>query len=372
MVAFGSLDVASGTAVERMLRFYRDEIVEQQFCGTTYRVHKKLAERLVEASKKLKEMLKGAGEPVIPGVGDLQVRANHNEPWALSKHTFGMAIDLAPTLNPNIPGYAGVNDVIEAITGTDTRTGKAGTQNPSGNLMKPGAGKAKKQMTAAEALPEAERLHKASSDFVDAFKDEKSVRAAMVKVARRRGKPKATDEEILAAIDAAIAEGPQVEWRYEAGPDATYVHTPKGHDRAKGPALPRGSAHEALARVLFPAAKGSGDHWADMDRVQGTVELILSMAQIYEKSWTTVKGKRQRVAPTHAEPSLSQLAAHGFLSLEPMVVAALVGSDGGNLRWLGGLQKDLKDYLHFEIEGSPSDVLELRKDRPKAAPAPAP
>ena len=372
MVQFGALDAATGTALDRLLRFYRDEIVEQPFCGTTYKVHKRLAERLAAASTRLTKLLNGAPEPVIAGVGDLQVRANHNEPWSLSKHTFGLAVDLAPTENPNIPGYVGVGDFVEAITGVDTRTGASGTRNASGNIMKPGAAKSQHQLTTAQALPEAKRLHDASEAFVKAFADEPSLRAAMVRVARRRGRPKASDADLLAAIDAAIAEGSQVEWRYEAADDATYVHHPKGHDRAKGPALPRGSAHEALARLLFPGRAGGADHWADLDRVQSTVELILGMAEVYEKSFvTTRRGKRERVAGTYAEPSLSQLAAHGFLSIAPSVIAALVGSDGGNLRWLGGLQKDLKDYMHFEIEGDPKDVLGLRKDRPKAAP-PAP
>lgn len=372
MVQFGALDAATGTALDRLLRFYRDEIVEQAFCGTTYKVHKQLAERLKAASTRLGKLLDGAPEPIIAGVGDLQVRANHNEPWSLSKHTFGLAVDLAPTQNPNIPGYLGVSDFVEAVTGVDTRTGKSGTRNASGNIMKPGVKGSQRQLTTAEALPEAERLHDASEAFVKSFADEASLRAAMIRVARKRGRPKATDAELLAAIDAAIAEGAQVEWRYEAT-DATYVHHPKGHDRAKGAALPRGSAHEALARVLFPAPAGAAtDHWADMDRVQGTLELILGMAEVYEKSFvTTRRGKRERVAGTYAEPSLSQLAAHGFLSIAPSVISALVGSDGGNLRWLGGLQNDLKDYMHFEIEGDPKDVLGLRKDRPKAAP-PAP
>lgn len=366
MVAFGALEVSSGTALDRLIRFYRDEIVDQPFCGTTYRVHEKLASRLEAASTRLRTLLKGAPEPVIPGVGDLAVRANHNEPWSLSKHTFGLAVDLAPTDNPNIPGYIGVSDFVEAITGVDTRSGASGTRNESGNIMQPGSGKARHQLTTAEALPEAKRLRDASDEFVKAFADEPSMRAAMVRVARRRGRPKANDAELLAAIDAAIAEGSQVEWRYEAADDATYVHHPKGHDRAKGAALPRGSAHEALARLLFPGRSGATDHWADLDRVQGTVELILGMADVYNKSFVTRGGKRERVAGTYAEPSLSQLAAHGFLNIAPSVIASLVGSDGGNLRWLGGLQKDLKDYMHFEIEGDPIAVLGLRKDRPPA------
>ena len=67
--------------------------------------------------------------------------------------------------------------------------------------------------------------------------------------------------------------------------------------------------------------------------------------------------------PTHVEPTPSQIAAHGFFDLPPAVVAALTGSDGGDLRWLGGLQGNLKDYMHFEVSGDPIKVLDLRADR---------
>ena len=44
------------------------------------------------------------------------------------------------------------------------------------------------------------------------------------------------------------------------------------------------------------------------------------------------------------------VAARGFMTLPALLVAALAGSDAGNLKWLGTGQHD---YMHFELNPRP-------------------
>jgi hypothetical protein len=342
-----------------------------------------MAARLARANTKLEALLGRPPDIHLKGDGALLVRPNHNEPWSLSKHCFGIAIDLEAEHNPNIRGYAEKSDVIEAVTGVDTRVGTHGVRKSGGNLLSPGG----KSLSAADVMVEAERLRAGSGRFVDAFKDEAAANATLLRVARERGRPEAGDDQLLGAIRAARDEGDKVAWKLE-GPGVTLEMLPNGtssppvaRGRKKPPPL-RGPAHDALARMLFPAERNQSgpdpdiatDPWGALDYVEKTVRTLILIAD----TATAVERPDGKPAPpswaggndavplrppvTAHEPTLGQLAAHGFMNLPPEVVAALAGADGGGLRWLGGLQGDLKDYMHFELPGEAATELGLGGD----------
>jgi hypothetical protein len=59
--------------------------------------------------------------------------------------------------------------------------------------------------------------------------------------------------------------------------------------------------------------------------------------------------KGDRVLPnSYGTPGT--IAAHGYLNLPPELVAALVGTDGSDLKWLGLCR--IKDMMHFEYNPS--------------------
>ena len=62
---------------------------------------------------------------------------------------------------------------------------------------------------------------------------------------------------------------------------------------------------------------------------------------------------RPRVDPQAVDPSLAQMAMHGFMNIPPELAAALVADDGGNLRWLGAAAKATRDFMHFEMRVPP-------------------
>lgn len=87
----------------------------------------------------------------------------------------------------------------------------------------------------------------------------------------------------------------------------------------------------------------------DPELVTRTVNVLAGMARWHEESHDR---RGDRVPPQAGQPSDGQLAAHGFMSVPPEVVAALSGSDAANLKWLG-MMGGTKDYMHFELRDQP-------------------
>jgi hypothetical protein len=70
----------------------------------------------------------------------------------------------------------------------------------------------------------------------------------------------------------------------------------------------------------------------------------------------TDKQKQGDEIPASATGSVGTVAAHGFMDLAPQLVAALRGSDGGNLTWLG-VASHTKDFMHFELRSEDQPAL---------------
>ena len=202
------------------------------------------------------------------------------------------------------------------------------------------------------ALEELERLLLASKHLVDIFKDDASLANGMWDVARRRARlpSTVTRAALLVAVRAARDEGPMVHWAYQ-------------DPKAKVPKrAPQGANHDALVALLFPPDQFVGpeslDVWNDKRR---TVELLIQMADVYDKSFVKDKKGRREPVPADAraaagEGALPQLVAHGFLNLPEKLVSALRASNGGDLEWLG-TSEHTKDFMHFELKTSIAALL---------------
>ena len=315
---FGAQQDGDELALQRVLAYYRS-LVRVSFQGFQLWVHPDMAARLAIAEQRL-----GASFPLQSAYG-ANIRFNTNNPSVLSDHSFGSAIDINGSTSPNVkdlgPGSQRAR-MIEAITGVDP------SQDAAGHTITTDA------RDHEAMLREARRLQLGSDRLKAAFADEESLVRAALEIASRRGEPAGDAEELSPLLFAAGEE--RGRWRYR--PVAPAGAT-EGRDRHR----------QALARFLFPTELGDQSRDWPPELVQATVDLLALMARTFRATFTA----RGRVAATARSPSDAQLAFHGFLSVPPEVVAALSGSDAGDLRWLGAMRGGTKDYMHFELRERP-------------------
>jgi hypothetical protein len=358
--SFGALEVGTAEAITRMNAFYQDKIVRPTFLGKKVWVHTEMRDRLAKATAKLDKAEQDAIARELSSVGGVSIRPNANNPLVMSKHSFGAAIDLNAETNPNVPDFP--ERFVSEVTGVDLMVTPGGRRKTDvfdlGKVLE-FLGFGQKD----PALEELERLVGASKQLVKIFKDDTSLAGGMRAVARRMGASRAlpTPDILLAAVRAARDEGSKVSWRYQ-------------DPKAKLPRrAPQGLKHDALARMLFPPGTMVGpESLEDWNHKRHTVELLIQMADVYERSFAKDKkgrpiienGRPKRVEATgRAEAgvaALPQLVAHGFLDLPPRLVSALRAPDGGGLTWLGTSEhSDTRDFMHFELKGTIPAILGL-------------
>ena len=316
--AFGAQRDGDEAAVDRVLAYYRS-LVRVGFQGFQLWVHPDLAARLEIAERRL-----GASYRLQSAYG-ANIRFNTNNPAVLSDHSYGSAIDIDGSTSPNVKNLGPGSErarMIAAITGVDPSRDASGrtidTDPRSHDAL----------------LAEARRLALGSDRLRAAFAGEESLVRAALGIATQRGAPSGGAEELSPLLFAAAEE--RGRWRYR--PVAPAGAT-EGRDRHR----------QALARFVFPTELGDQSRDWPPELVQATVDLLALLARTFRATFTA----RGRVAPTARSPSDAQLALHGFLSVAPEVVAALGGSDAGDLRWLGAMSGGTKDYMHFELRERP-------------------
>ena len=316
--AFGAQRDGDEVAVDRVLAYYRS-LVRVGFQGFQLWVHPDLAARLEIAERRL-----GASYPLQSAYG-ANIRFNTNNPAVLSDHSYGSAIDIDGSTSPNVKNLGPGSErarMIAAITGVDP------SRDASGRTIDT-------DPRSHDALvAEARRLALGSDRLRAAFADEESLVRAALGIATQRGAPSGGAEELSPLLFAAAEE--RGRWRYR--PVAPTGAT-EGRDRHR----------QALARFVFPTELGDQSRDWPPELVQATVDLLALLARMFRATFTA----HGRVAPTARSPSDAQLALHGFLSVAPEVVAALGGSDAGDLRWLGAMSGATKDYMHFELRERP-------------------
>lgn len=350
LVAFGALEHGTAQALHRAEEYYWPGSASpltriSVFGHPGQLVHRELAWRLQAAEDSLTAAERRALLPLVTSVGTLRIRSNRNNPLALSWHSFGAAVDINPTLSPNVPGFPG--EFVGEVTGVDVRSPGPDTGDGLDAIITALLGREPDR-----ALAEAHTQERASRRLTDIFRDEASLEAGMWEVAVRRVGPQVSvgPPGLLAAVRAAAAEGPSVRWAY-GGPTGR---------RARG--APHGVRHDELVRLLFPPSPVLGpEPFPVWERRRTTVELLIRMALAFESTFRHDRkgarvmraGQPVRVAPTSASPSLGQIAAHGFLNIPDRIVAALTAPGPRGLRWLGSHEHATRDFMHFELHDLP-------------------
>jgi hypothetical protein len=294
LATFGALEVGPEQAITRANDFY-STLVSAELLGVSGSlVHPDLQAALTAATSWLKarpgvdlDAVRAAmGHP-----GGFNIRANRNNPLALSEHSFGFAIDLSASLNPNI-GKSGALDAVGDAVGTDPRGLTTGGKN------------------AAAVQGVATTLHDASTGYVALMADPALFTARVRTIADG-----VRTAEHAAKLDDSAATALSTLLRTGAG---------------KAPTV------EQVLAAAFDAGTATGARKA-------AAASLVRLATAWRAA-NPAKGKRPGAS---TEATTGSAAAHGFLNLPPTLVAALAGTDAGALTWLGS--SSVHDYMHFEL-----------------------
>ncbi len=283
---FGAADDPA-TAIARINAYYK-LLVAAGFPKASFKtpVHPDLKKRLDEAAKWLEAVGASVKLNQIKGIGGFAIRPNVNSPTELSNHSFGWAVDMDAALNPNIKIPDDLRALIQNLTGVDIY----------------GADSVKLRTPApyADLLPATMTLSKASAAFVDAFKTDSNLAAALGTAFQRL-----TAAALAPAdLNAIVAFGRQ------QPPNKQSIKT-------------------LLASKGVPAA------------AQTAIVTLCTQA-------IDLQRRAKPVTKPEISGSDKTIARFGFFNLPPEVVAALVANNGGALRWLGAAN-GTKDYMHFEL-----------------------
>jgi hypothetical protein len=316
--------------------------------------------------------------------GGFNIRRNRNNRSALSDHSFGWAVDLDAAENPNLhgrfPGRA-----LMAVTGEGVVSGAMGTVAAGG--------------TTQELLAPVEEIRAASQAFEDAFSDEASLEQAMRDYLVMRLKYDVEpDMPILEMVKAAAGQGKagtkaraelsgRLRDRWTSIPDAeafqdaedreqivankgwkAWTQEKARRDAARAKAAERQRAERGAAAKKTDQLRKAGKSEDEIrklvdeplvasqvkqfeaelsamaDKAAGT---LIELWRIYVSSFAGGRTAGRRRVDASPVGTPGSAAAHGFMSVPSRLVAALCGSDGGALDWLGtGLARD---FMHFQL-----------------------
>ena len=353
------------------------------FLGRTPQVHTTLGAKLASAEKLLKQ--KHWLDVIIaenPSAGGFNVRENRNRPGALSDHSFGWAVDIEAALNPNVKKFPAA--VARGLTGEGLFTGEATTKMAAGG-------------TADELLPWAEKMRDASTNFRAAFDSEGTLKQAMLdyltgslgmklkpegldmamvkgaKEGKGGGKAgKKNFQDLVAVLAGADPDISKAQDEQDAEAMEAYVEkngwsgwkkVKKQRDDARKARVEKMTAGvEAAAKKEHREA--TSDEWTaalaklgeDVEHEVATkaARFLIEMYGIYKSSFDkdTKTGRKDASSVGTA----GSVAANGFISLKPELIAALTGSDGGDLTWLGDTS-GTKDFMHFQLKAGDRPAL---------------
>jgi hypothetical protein len=379
-------------------------------------VHPELKKALAKATDFLQSDKVPAGtfDRVVAGLADvttlagkvhhrgswaISIRENRNNPSEIGNHSFGFAIDIDSTANPNLPKFRW--DVVKQLTGF--------------NVYGPDIAGAKAGQPYATALRSAQHFREASDTFRARFDSQSHFEATLaaeagkhqiplppaelfkaVAAASQRGKPgteglAALKRTLLDALNReeariAVPDTSGGEGSYSASEDPLVLATlvsalrPKIKDRRDLTRL----MPFVLAQVINPLDTPAFARTAEL-AILFDRRVIAELKRIPEniRRYEMPNSLRLRLAPSAKDAevatlasslvelhgifagmktgkgdpigfgtSLPAIAAHGFMNLEPELVAALTSSEGGNLVWLGATY-GTKDWMHFQLKSPP-------------------
>lgn len=330
----------------------------------------------------------------------ISIRENRNNPSEIGNHSFGFAIDIDSNANPNLPKFRW--DIVKQLTDF--------------NVYGPDVAGAKAGQPYATALQSARNFRGASDRFRGVFDSQAHFAAALVaqaakqqmpvpaaalfqavETASQRGKPgdeglAALKRLLLAALNkeearTAVHDSNDVSGgSYSAHEDPLVLATlvsalrPKIKSRAdlirlmpfilaqvNNPLEKPAFAKQPDVAILFDRKViAELQHLPEVVRryeMPGSLSLrlapaakdadVASLARSLVELHGIFMGTHNKTGqPIGQGSSLPAVAMHGFMNLEPELVAALTSSEGGNLVWLGSTY-GTKDWMHFQLKSPP-------------------
>jgi hypothetical protein len=103
--------------------------------------------------------------------------------------------------------------------------------------------------------------------------------------------------------------------------------------------------HEPLEKAEVAAFEGEVVGVANK-----AVDTLVEMWRIYVRSFRRGRTAGGARVGAETEGTPGTVAAHGFLNMPSRLVAAMSGSDAGDLQWLGATT--VRDFMHFELKAA--------------------
>ena len=404
--------------------------------GSKGLVHKDMQRQLAKAAKIIKDkgwlplvedgIRKGGGIETVTGkhegIGGVEIRPNVNrgrikakkkgienkeegaEQVNLSDHTFGWAIDIAASVNPNLKDFP--STLVEGFSKREGFTGDVFTDPAARSLHERG--------TLDKMLASAKVLKQASEDFEVVFRNENTLKSGLVSFLKRQGAEVTEDEAnmmfnllekappslLKAAREKIKSKDDQIEKaRKKPQEDKTYKKEQKvleepERQKQKEPEFKallkslslmklEGQKLEDVAYFMLeayrvylgtlqedkPSKQGkkgalpkSGSAETTAPHGIGDV-LPEQITKLVDRDSDIVKGieairrafkKGDKILPSpDGEGTAETIAAYGFINLPAELIAALTASEGGDLLWLGSVASGHKDFMHFQLKKKP-------------------
>jgi hypothetical protein len=242
------------------------------------------------------------------------LRENRNAPHRLSDHSFGFAIDIDSKRNPNM-GKSGALAPVEDVTGDDPTDETTVAR------------------TAAQVESTAQELRDTSDAYEAAMTSDTTLAPVLLRIANE-GRAAVTPSALPALTGAAGATLVAAVVQRPKDPRAAAL---RAAIWPEGTPAPGGAGGKPAAPPAPPA------------QIVAAERRIQRIGDAYRSSFSDA-ARTTRVGRS-SEGSPGSVAAHGFMDLPALLVGALAGSDGGNLRWLG---TGNGDFMHFELMTRPA------------------
>ena len=289
--AFGAPDNPS-KAIHRINAYYGDFVAGQLHQGgASMMVHAQMAARMQTTQALLTAKGAEARLCAAASIGGFNIRPNANDARKPSLHSFGIAIDLDPSRNPNMAMRSDERarwvDLVKFLTGVDVYGAE------SNRLRKP--------RTYDASLADVNILCKASAAYIAANKT-------------------------LAGLAEGVRSGFQTELVLTISTDDSR----RLLALAEPPHPDLASLKVKITALQVPTAK----------RAAMANRLVYAM-----KVFTMAQKPNLKAAITG---TAATTAKYGFINLPAELICGLAASDGGRLRWLG-TSTGTKDYMHFDF-----------------------
>ena len=289
--AFGAPNDAA-KAIQRINAYYGAFVSGQlQKGGASMKVHAQMAARMQATQALLNAKGASAQLGAVGSIGGFNIRPNANDASKPSLHSFGIAVDLDPHLNPNMAMGSDERarwiDLVKFLTGVEPYGAE------SVRLRVPRGYDA--------SLPDVSVLCRASADYVAA-------------------------NRTLAGLAVAVRTSFQSQYALAISVDDA--------NKLLALAAPPNPDIAALKVKVTALQVQAPKRTAMVNRLMYAMK-VFTMAQK-----PNLKAAITGTAATTAK--------HGFIGLPAEVICGLAAIDGGGLRWLG-TSTGTKDYMHFDF-----------------------